>query len=105
MYCEQLLDEYKLLYGMKGTSLRIFSAYGAGLRRQVVWDICTKALLGNKEIVLYGTGAETRDFVHAEDVAMAVCQVADQIERIARVHIVALRDLPAAVQPTGSSAD
>ena len=80
MYCEQLLDEYRLLYGMKGTSLRIFSAYGEGLHRQVVWDICTKALAGNKDIVLLGTGTETRDFVHAEDVAMAVCQVAQQVD-------------------------
>lgn len=71
-YCELMLDEYRRLYGMKGTVLRIFSAYGVGLFRQVVWDICRKALDCGGELVLSGTGEETRDFIHAQDVAQAV---------------------------------
>ena len=51
--------------------MRVFSAYGAGLRRQVVWDICAKAL-ANPLLHLRGTGAESRDFIHASDVARAL---------------------------------
>src|SRR3954451_9632559 len=51
--------------------LRVFSAYGEGLRRQILWDIVMRALAGS-EVALSGTGDETRDFVHARDVAAAV---------------------------------
>lgn len=50
---------------------RVFSAYGEGLRRQVLWDVARKAL--HRDVVeLWGTGAESRDFVHVDDVARAL---------------------------------
>lgn len=75
-YCELMQNQYRQLYDLQGTSLRIFSAYGVGLRRQVVWDICHKALTKSKDHILFGTGRETRDFVHASDVAQAVSLLA-----------------------------
>ncbi len=68
---ELLCQEFAHIYGLRTASLRIFSAYGPGLRRQVMWDICQKALAAN-ELVLQGTGRESRDFVHAHDIAWAV---------------------------------
>jgi UDP-glucose 4-epimerase len=73
--CEQLCLEFAKIYGLRTASLRIFSAYGTGLRRQVVWDICQKALT-QREIFLQGTGRESRDFVHARDIARAAETVA-----------------------------
>lgn len=70
-YCELVQGEYRTLFGLQGTALRIFSAYGVGLRKQVVWDICQKALASDN-VLLHGLGDETRDFIHAEDVADAV---------------------------------
>jgi UDP-glucose 4-epimerase len=55
---------------------RVFSAYGEGLRRQVLWDVAQRALTG-EPITLSGTGAETRDFVHARDVAAAIHAIAE----------------------------
>jgi UDP-glucose 4-epimerase len=54
---------------------RIFSAYGEGLRRQVLWDITSKALAG-EAVELWGTGAESRDFLHVDDVARALAAIA-----------------------------
>ncbi len=54
---------------------RVFSAYGEGLRRQVLWDIAQQALAGGP-VELSGTGNETRDFVHARDVAAAIAAIA-----------------------------
>jgi UDP-glucose 4-epimerase len=71
LMCERLLTEYTALGGVPTVSLRVFSAYGEGLRRQVLWDICRQALESGK-VVLAGTGDETRDFIHARDVASAV---------------------------------
>jgi UDP-glucose 4-epimerase len=56
---------------------RVFSAYGEGLRRQVLWDIAQKALTGDV-VELWGTGAESRDFVHVEDVARGLLAVAQR---------------------------
>lgn len=73
--CEALLREYSSVFGMKTCALRIFSAYGAGLRRQLLWDVCEKATAGS--VRLFGTGDETRDFIHADDVARAVLTLAE----------------------------
>ena len=85
---EQLIKEFCMVYGLRGASLRIFSAYGPGLRRQVLWDFCYKALI-EKRIVLQGTGNETRDFIHAIDVAMATLAVAKGAPMTGEVYNVA----------------
>lgn len=72
---ELLLEEFADLFGSRTASVRIFSAYGPGLRRQVLFDICRKAY-EQEAIVLQGSGLESRDFIHAEDVAAAVYLVA-----------------------------
>jgi UDP-glucose 4-epimerase len=65
---ELVCEEYSRIYGIPATVVRIFSAYGPGLRRQVVWDIFRRLLSGEK-LRLHGTGKESRDFVHAADVS------------------------------------
>jgi UDP-glucose 4-epimerase len=73
--CEGLCHEYAQVYGLRITVARIFSAYGPGLRRQVLWDICRRALT-DRELVLRGTGDETRDFIHGHDVGRALVHLA-----------------------------
>lgn len=68
---EQLCIEFFKVYGLPTASARIFSAYGPGLRRQVMWDVCHKAVI-DKSVTLQGTGAESRDFIHALDIAKAL---------------------------------
>jgi len=77
MACELLVREYNQLYGVPGVTMRIFSAYGEGLRRQILWDICRKAVEEGR-IELSGTGRESRDFVHATDVAEAALAIAQR---------------------------
>lgn len=74
--CEQLCLEFWKIYGMRTASLRVFSAYGTGLQRQVIWDICRKALK-QPQLILQGTGKESRDFIHARDIAIAAEAVAN----------------------------
>jgi UDP-glucose 4-epimerase len=71
LICEELCAEFSKVYGMQTAIARIFSAYGPGLRRQVIWDISQKVL--RQSIVhLQGTGSESRDFIHVKDVARAL---------------------------------
>ena len=77
LLCEKLAEEFHAIYGVRTCAVRIFSAYGRGLRRQVLWDICTKALNSDR-VELLGTGNETRDFVHVQDIAQGIALIADR---------------------------
>lgn len=68
---EILCAEFAGIYNINTASARLFSAYGVGLRRQVVWDITQKAMTQNN-IILQGDGNESRDFVHSTDIARAL---------------------------------
>lgn len=74
---ELLCEEFSRIYGLPAASARIFSAYGPGLRRQVVWDVCEKVLTTGR-LTLHGTGGESRDFIHAADIARALFLVAEK---------------------------
>ncbi len=69
--CEELCADFVTAYHLRTTNLRIFSAYGPGLRRQVIWDICRQAA-NQSDLTLQGTGMESRDFLHARDIACAL---------------------------------
>jgi UDP-glucose 4-epimerase len=75
LQCEVLCEEFARIFALPTLSVRIFSAYGPGLRRQVVWDICER-VLGTGALSLHGTGAESRDFIHATDIARALARLA-----------------------------
>jgi UDP-glucose 4-epimerase len=57
------------------TILRFFNVYGPGQERSAYANVITKfaeRLAAGKALVVYGDGRQTRDFVHARDVASAV---------------------------------
>lgn len=73
---ELLCEEFSRIYALPTACARIFSAYGPGLRRQVIWDICQK-WLATGALTLHGTGAESRDFIHAGDIAQGLRVLAE----------------------------
>ncbi|MEO8350667.1 MAG: NAD-dependent epimerase/dehydratase family protein [Chthoniobacteraceae bacterium] len=75
--CELLIEEFARVYAVPALAVRIFSAYGPGLRRQVVWDIFARTLTKGR-LSLHGTGAESRDFIHAADVARGLVLLAEK---------------------------
>ncbi len=68
---ECLLTEYVIFFGLKTCSLRIFSVYGEGIRKQLFWDLFTR-YKENKNIELFGSGEETRDYIHIDDLLQAI---------------------------------
>lgn len=76
---EQSCREFAMLYGLKTVSLRIFSAYGPGLRKQLLWDTFQK-WKKSKIIELWGTGKETRDFIYIQDLCSAVIKIIQNAE-------------------------
>lgn len=68
---EKLCAKYNSTYHIAICCLRIFSAYGPGLKKQLFWDIYQKAQK-SKYMELYGTGYESRDFIYIEDLISAI---------------------------------
>ena len=73
---EEICAEFTNDFGLKTCNLRIFSAYGAGLKKQLLWDLYQKSLTGNIE--LFGTGDETRDFIYIDDLLDVINLVANK---------------------------
>ncbi|MBL7873738.1 MAG: NAD-dependent epimerase/dehydratase family protein [Cyclobacteriaceae bacterium] len=73
---EKICSEFHQFFKIHTCSLRIFSAYGEGLKKQLFWDLYQKKLKGGA-IHLYGSGAESRDFIHVVDLAFAIQLVSE----------------------------
>jgi UDP-glucose 4-epimerase len=71
-YSEDICKEFYTYFGVKTISARIFSAYGPGLKKQLLWDLYMKIASATGKITLYGTGNETRDFIYVKDLAFAL---------------------------------
>lgn len=71
LHAEQICKMYYDTYQIPTCSLRIFSAYGNGLKKQIFWDVFQKASKSNV-VEMFGTGEESRDFIHVDDVVQAI---------------------------------
>lgn len=69
---EEYLKLFAKNHGLSCGSLRIFSTFGEGLKRQIVYDLYQKAITDSSELELIGSGKEERD----------LCYVGDQVQRI-----------------------
>lgn len=70
-YSEQILRQFFKNFGSPTISLRVFSAFGPGLQKQLFWDLYTKAK-STLQVHLSGTGQESRDFIYVTDICRAV---------------------------------
>lgn len=63
---ELLCELYSYQYQVSISIVRLFSIYGSGLRKQLLWDACRK--IENNDFKFFGTGDEIRDWLHINDV-------------------------------------
>lgn len=73
---EELCAAYSQNYNVSSVILRFFSIYGAGLEKQLLWDACKKLLKAKEAAQFFGTGNETRDWLHVKDAASLIYRVA-----------------------------
>ena len=67
---ESVCRSYAENFGLRVAIVRMFSVYGAGLEKQLMWDLCGKlARGGDRPAALGGTGEELRDWLHVSDAA------------------------------------
>lgn len=67
---ESLCQLYSHQFGVSVAIVRLFSIYGAGLHKQLLWDACRKFDEGGCDF--FGTGEEIRDWLHVVDVAKLI---------------------------------
>jgi UDP-glucose 4-epimerase len=74
---EQLCRSYARSFGVRCTIVRLFSVYGPNLRKQLLWDICSRLKAELQFLDLGGTGGEIRDWTDVRDIARLLASVAD----------------------------
>ncbi|MDK3155392.1 SDR family oxidoreductase [Kamptonema cortianum] len=74
LVCEFLCREYSICYGLDISVFRIFSLFGPRQRRLLTYELARQALTSD-EIVIKGTGHETRDFMSIFD----LCQLTERL--------------------------
>jgi len=67
LMAEDLCRLYATQFGLQIAIVRLFSIYGKGLRKQLLWDACQKFNRG--ESTFFGTGEEIRDWLYVCDAA------------------------------------
>ena len=75
-------------YNLDVKVLRIFSAYGPGLKKQLFWDMYQKIMKTGK-LELFGSGIESRDYIYIDDLVAAVLLVAQEAPREEIIYNVA----------------
>jgi UDP-glucose 4-epimerase len=74
---ENLIASWADQYGLQATALRLFSVYGPGLRKQLLWELSRRALAGENPLTLFGSGEERRDFIAITDAVELIARAAD----------------------------
>ncbi|MES2778081.1 MAG: SDR family oxidoreductase [Bacteroidota bacterium] len=71
LLAEQLCMAHAQMQHTNYCIIRIFSAYGPGLKKQLFWDLYHK-LMTDGPAALWGTGQEARDFIYTADLMQAI---------------------------------
>jgi UDP-glucose 4-epimerase len=87
--CELLGREAAECIGLRVVTCRLFSVYGPRQRRLLIWELFRQLTNDSNIVEMQGTGNETRDFLHIEDVCAAFLALAQHPKRGAAVINVA----------------
>jgi UDP-glucose 4-epimerase len=66
LMAEHLCHTYARNFAVDVIILRLFSVFGEGLTKQLLWDASNK-LVNSNQAVFWGSGFETRDWIHVDD--------------------------------------
>jgi UDP-glucose 4-epimerase len=75
---EEMCRSYAASYGLRVSIARLFSVFGAELKKQLLWDLCTRLAASTRPLVLGGSGNELRDWTDVRDVVRALDLLAAQ---------------------------
>jgi UDP-glucose 4-epimerase len=85
---ERLLLAYDRLRDVPAVALRLGTAFGLGMRPNSVFSLFIARARAGEAITINGTGAQTRQFTHASDIARAFRMAAESDLRGVALNIV-----------------
>lgn len=71
LMAEHYCRVFSQIYGVKITSLRLFTVYGPRMRPDLAISIFMRKALNNQPVEIFGDGSKTRDFTYIDDVVDA----------------------------------
>jgi len=77
LMAEQMVSSYARQFRISAAIVRLFSVYGCGLRKQLLWDACRKFAGHDNDFM--GTGDEVRDWLHVEDAAELLMAASEHV--------------------------
>jgi UDP-glucose 4-epimerase len=86
---ERYVSVYSKLYGVRATSLRLFSIYGPRQHKQVIYDLLCKLHANPSRIEVLGDGSQERDFTYVDDAVQALILTATHAPGRGEVYNVA----------------
>jgi UDP-glucose 4-epimerase len=89
-------------HGLSSAAMRIFNMYGPGQDDRLVIPRFIRSALTGNDLVIYGDGAQTRDFIYVDDVVNAMLASVAQANGHQTINVcsgqeVAVRDLAAMI--------
>lgn len=76
---ENYLKMVSLTSKLNVGSFRIFSTFGEGLKRQIIYDLYKKCNLESNTLNLLGSGQEKRDLSYVADQALRILLIAEKV--------------------------
>jgi len=67
---EQIIKNYKLIYGQKFVILRYATAYGPRNRKVDAVSIFVERALKNLDLIIHGNGQQKRNYIYTEDLGL-----------------------------------
>ena len=74
--CELIGRGYAECFGLNVIACRLFSVFGERQRRLLVWELFAQMTGPDPAVHLHGTGRESRDYLHSDDLAEALLGLA-----------------------------
>ena len=81
---ENLCSEYSNYFAINCSVVRLFSIYGVGLQKQLLWDAASKFRQGKNEF--FGTGEEMRDWLSVMDAALLLVYAALKTQSVFEIY-------------------
>jgi UDP-glucose 4-epimerase len=73
---EELCEHHARRFGFRVDVARFFSIYGPGLTKQLLWDASVRMSSTEGDAEFWGTGDETRDWIHVDDATNLILALA-----------------------------
>ena len=79
LQAELLCKEYAKIFNLNTISLRLFSVYGEGLKKQLLWDLSSKINSEGTILSMFGKKDDSRDYIYILELMNVIKLVIEKV--------------------------